>query len=707
MFSRRILRSVGRRFASAFVALSLLTSLPSPAQNQPVERNPVTRADVFLGYGAMIPSGRWIPATFELLNDGPSIDARLVLDTGSYGGGMIRVLPVDLPTGTLKRITVPIFANGSYFQQFDARLTDADGREIRRLDQPMPGRALSATTFLMGCLPANLSGIPVFPDRPDRRARPAESARLQADGFPDNPIALDGLDAIYLNSRRAPDLNQEQVDALLTWLHSGGHLVVAIDAPSDVNGTPWLRGLLPCAVTGVSDDAFGPELADWIRRDQASVGSGYRNATAAGISGRAFSRLEVVLGDGEAEVSTAGNPLLIRARRGNGDITALAFNPENEPFRSWEHRAAFFARVIGMPEAAYLTQEQPRNTRPVDGVFGGIVDSRQIRKLPVSWLLALLVVYLGVIGPFDRWILKRINRQMLTWITFPMYVVVFSGLIYFIGVKLRAGESEWNELQIVDVLPKGARAELRGVTYGALYSPANRSYSLAAGQSHAALRGEYTGDYGPGGGARGSVLLEGNSYTAEVDVPVWTSQLFVSDWAAEGDAPMAATVSRNDGRAELRVSNHLPVPVNRGFVAFRDRLIPVPPIAAGGLTTVALDIGDSRGLRDTLKSRAGTYDMVLQQRQFAVGSDTARNQLDPALDAALVPFADLVNDDSSRYGYHTGGARRPSRQLARGDAVVLLWAEDHQATPALNDFDPRRGVNNTLYRLSVPVPEEN
>ena len=52
--------------------------------------------------------------------------------------------------------------------------------------------------------------------------------------------------------------------------------------------------------------------------------------------------------------------------------------------------------------------------------------------------------------------------------------MLFSLLIYFIGYKLRAGESEWNELHLVDVLQKGDRAEFRGQTYASVYSPANQ-----------------------------------------------------------------------------------------------------------------------------------------------------------------------------------------------------------------------------------------
>ena len=112
-----------------------------------------------------------------------------------------------------------------------------------------------------------------------------------------------------------------------------------------------------------------------------------------------------------------------------------------------------------------------------DGIFGSMIDSKQVRKLPLAWLLALLAAYLAVIGPLDQYWLKKINRQMLTWMTFPLYVVAFSGLIYLIGFHLRAGELEWNELNVVDVLPdllpELPSAVLRGETYVSIYSPVN------------------------------------------------------------------------------------------------------------------------------------------------------------------------------------------------------------------------------------------
>ena len=139
-----------------------------------------------------------------------------------------------------------------------------------------------------------------------------------------------------------------------------------------------------------------------------------------------------VLRDGEALIGTRANPLAVQARRGRGKITALAFSPEREPFVSWKNRGWFWARLAGVDVNLYKSTDYIRNynSLPSDSVMGALVDTKQVRKLPLTWLLGLLGAYLIVIGPLDQYVLRKAKRQMLTWITFPLYVVGFSGLIY-------------------------------------------------------------------------------------------------------------------------------------------------------------------------------------------------------------------------------------------------------------------------------------
>jgi len=57
---------------------------------------------------------------------------------------------------------------------------------------------------------------------------------------------------------------------------------------------------------------------------------------------------------------------------------------------------------------------------------------------------------------------------------------LFSRADLFHGYKLRAGETEWNEMQVVDIIPAGERAIARGHTFASVYSPVNASYRWPA-----------------------------------------------------------------------------------------------------------------------------------------------------------------------------------------------------------------------------------
>ena len=169
-------------------------------------------------------------------------------------------------------------------------------------------------------------------------------------------------------------------------------------------------------------------------------------------------------------------------------MSVLGFNPEREPFKSWTNRAWFWARLAKVPAVWFEKEAPQQNGRSsIDGVYGAMLDSRQVSKLPIVWLLLLLAAYLIIIGPVDRIWLKRINKQMLTWLTFPAYVAIFSLLIYFIGYKLRAGQLELNELHIVDVLP-GQQEVMRGRSYVSIYSPLNDDYRLGGSFERSGIR---------------------------------------------------------------------------------------------------------------------------------------------------------------------------------------------------------------------------
>lgn len=680
------------------------------------------RFDMFVGYDGIVPVGSWFPMAFEVQNDGPPFTATVEISPGQFNSAQNRTMVVELPTGTTKRFIIPTFNAGSYYPTWSARLLD-ERRRVRAETTSQRVRRLNEAV-----VPLAAAMSRVLPSLPEVKSRQEELrpvfGRLQPAVFPDNPLSLEGLDTLYLSSERALELKANQVGALLAWLHGGGHLVVGIEQINHLSGPgEWLRQLLPVEATGMTSLAAHEGLQAFVTSAKRHDGTSHvrpqdrrgGNRSSPGGDNMSFSMLQrdaafedaplqVITGrlrDGRVVVDSAGTPLILSAERGRGHLTMLMFAPELEPFRSWKNAPHFWAKMIDLPPALLASESFNQYPgRPIDGVFGAIIDSKQIRKLPVGWLLLLLLGYLAVIGPLDQFWLKKLNKQMLTWLTFPAYVAFFSLLIYFIGYKLRAGETEWNELHVVDVIPHGDTADLRGRSFGSIYSPVNAQYLFTSEQPFATLRGEYSGNYGGGQeGSRSTVEQRPAGFRAQASVPVWTSQLFVSDWWRQSPTPVSLAVTP----AEITIDNNLDVPLTNVRVVIGGEMLLLDNVPASEKKTFA-----RRGLSRTnlsvfVQDHARQFQGAVNARQQAFGSD-ARSRISDAVGATMAAtFIDLNAGQNSYENFSCPPGFELSHLTDRGDAVLLAWLPNHSLTQPLNQFAAVRGSKNTLLRVACEV----
>lgn len=713
------------RFLAAWLAACLFLSSGQAVRG-------ALQFDVFLGYDGIVPQASWFPIVCEIKNDGPSFTATVEVKR-SDDTDQTLIMPVELPTGTLKRLVLPIFAAGRGYASWDVRLLDERGRARAEQLGVRARKHIARDTPLLGALPRTANGTPVI------RAIATSSVEFQPSAarilptlFPDNPLVLEGMSCLYLNSERAVDLSVGQVDALLGWLNAGGHLIVAVEQPSDISSLGWLRNIFPCEVKDLRALPQHPELQQWLRSATWSTNSlrsrGFQNqfggsppnvreqpnanpfgqlAEDPDFEGK---ELQVAVGqvrEGRVELASGDTPLIVTAQRGRGRVTALLFSPEREPLRSWRELPTFWAKLAEVPGSWYgLKDVYPQGGWSTDGVFGAMIDTRQVHKLPVGWLLLLLIVYLVVIGPLDQFWLRRIGRPMLTWITFPCYVVLFSLVIYFIGYKLRAGESEWNELHVVDVLLNGAQAELRGHTYSSIYSPANQRYLLASQQKFATLRDEFSSWNNAAGssGEKSTILQKGDSFKAEVFVPVWTSELFVSDWWQSAAVPLMATVRSSDNGWEVRLENKTDKPLTNVQLAIGDRLIGLGALAANEARTEKISRGEGSGLRAMVNSYGGNFQTAVSSRQRALGSTASGQIMDKPNATVAVSFLSQLGQAQM---YQNSFVAPPgldlSPVLSHGGAVLLAWAADYSPIKPIYQFSPRRLHRDTLWRLALKV----
>ena len=669
--------------------------------------NAEVRFDVFMGFSGKARNGEWFPVTVEIENDGPTFSGEIEIKPSSFNEQSIRY-KIELPNNTRKRLSIPVFNNSNY--RWNAKLLN-DGKVVSKNDN-LRIDSIPWFSKLFAAVSDQQSSGPVLPEtrfknnNANRRFSPVV-VNIQADIFPDNPVTLHGLSSLYLNSKRAINFRAEQASAVSIWVRSGGHLILGVDQPSDITGTPWLRELLNTQFGLIQNLEVGPLIRDWLSNAGYPVG-----AIDEEFNTKFLNATPVRLKDGKTLMSFDGETLIANANRGLGQVTILGFNPEREPIRSWENRAWLWARLADIDSEWFVSEKPPRDygRMNVDGLYGMMIDSRQVSKLPVIWLILLLITYLVIIGPVDRIWLKRINKQMLTWLTFPIYVIFFSFLIYYIGYRLRAGQLEINELHIVDVLP-GDQVALRGRSYASIYSPSNKDYLMGGSLALGAFRNE-SSSFSNGAGNQPLLIgLSPGKLEAKARVPIWTSRLFSSEWVSGSEVNIQASVTKqNNDTYQLEILNGLRKPiVGAAFVALQrivyDESINITPGERGLLE---LKRSDSK-VRDVISGFSSNIRTSIQSRNRAFGNAELSRMDLGLMNIVTGSFPGMLELEGIKQfkkdvnQFDSSGGMDISEYLERDGSVLFVFVEDQSPISSTGLFESKLRKSHSLYRIPIKL----
>src|SRR5438552_7210954 len=129
-----------------FVAAALAAAVCHAGQGS------LEQFDVFLGYGDVVPEASWFPIVCEIKNNGPAFNGIVEISGGTLNQGQARRAIVELPTGTLKRITIPVFSTTRGYSSWDVRLLDDRGRVRAEQNGLRPRKQVAAGTPVLGAL---------------------------------------------------------------------------------------------------------------------------------------------------------------------------------------------------------------------------------------------------------------------------------------------------------------------------------------------------------------------------------------------------------------------------------------------------------------------------------------------------------------------------------------------------------------------------
>jgi hypothetical protein len=284
-------------------------------------------------------------------------------------------------------------------------------------------------------------------------------------------------------------------------------------------------------------------------------------------------------------------------------------------------------------------------------------------------------------------------------------VVFFSLLIYFIGYKLRSGESEWNELHLVDVLANGDRAEMRGRTYISLYSPSNQRYLLESQQKFSTLRGEFVGSFGGGQSSeKATIMQNGDSFKAEVFVPVWTSELLVNDWWNSAAMPLAVTLTPEEDQWQVKVENNTDRKLANMQLAISDLIIPLGELGVKESKTFTVSRDKGIPVKDFAWRYGQQFQTASQGRQRSFGNSESGQLTDVPNSCIAASFLSQAGREQGGFHFLAPPGLDMTPFLNHGGAVLFAWAEDYSAVAPIRQFSARRNHKATLWRVPIKVP---
>lgn len=629
--------------------------------------------------------GRWFPIRVTLDNPANGRDMRVRVEVNILGNDPnvaaatgVYARDVDLPASSHKEVTLYSSAN-TYVHSLDVRLLEGStllataGVPLNPLDP--------SSTGIVGVVSSDSSLLNAYKDEPLGHPESApvannygnygnygpgsqsgtssglQSVHAQIEHIAPGDIpavsyALGGVGALVLDDVDTGALSQEQRDALASWVAQGGTLVLS-SRPGGADTLGGLSDLSPVTASGTSSLTSLQGLAGLVATPITPTGQI--------IVPDARLRTEPIVG-AYLLAGQDGVPLVAMRDLGSGQVAYLAVSPGVDPVKNWDGAAPLMRRILAehrLNGAVMSTQNSQGGFVSTGGgssvsvvvgqggqlfnMYGSLFDLPGL-NLPEPLVIALfMLVYIILVGPVTYFVLKRLRRQELAWLTIPVTVVIFSVAAYVIGYQSKGGDVVVIRGSIVHT-EEGANAA-QAQEYLGIFSPQRHTYSLQIDAD--SLAGELNSyGYGNAGSSNPATVLGGASTTIDgVNVNTWDMRRFVAEATFPAPSPLETDLHLGDNKIEGTVRN-------RGSDALQD-----VALLRGGATQYIgyLAPGQSAPVRLELSSTA-----------FAAGSPTT-----------FLPLPAGVQDPTSNSGvyypnYYSNGNGTTDAQRQYNRRVVLL-----------------------------------
>lgn len=570
--------------------IAILISLVIPAHSSYAQTNTL-QIEVTPAFDGYFKYGEWLPVWVEITNQGNDLEAEIQIRIVNPQGTIFFKAPVQLPSGSHKRVPVYILPN-NFSRELKVELVEG-GKIIAA--QPLFVRPQANISYFIGLIVPERQALSLidgvnFPGQ----ERPKISVDLSLDALPERGEALNSFDLIIINNTDTSKLTTGQASALYDWVSKGGRLVLGggSGAQKTLLGIPDpLKPADIAAVSEISGSEAAP-IASFAKASDIQSPGPFTVAVSQPVPGA-----QILAGQKDL-------PVIVQKEVGGGFVNFVAFDLSGVPFNGWPGVTKFWEMLIG-PSGSY-PQNMPFDVSP--RTYRANSLSYALSNLPsldlpsIQWILVVLVIYILVIGPVNYFFLKKKQRLHLAWITIPALTTIFTAGSFGIGYTMRGNDLILNKIALVQ---PGISGDANVTSYMGLFSPRQQSYEVVVNDP---------GLISPMGGyeanpwdssnlnATGGEMefIQGNPAIVKgLTVNQWSMQSFMSEGTWSGFGQFSSDLSLENDTLHGPVRNETGYRLSDAVVIFQGRFTRLGDFEPG--ETKMVDIG----LTNTQSDRFG------------------------------------------------------------------------------------------------------
>ena len=543
---------------------------------------------------------RWTPLAIELSTD-PGDGAELVVECPDPEGNSTfitsvtrdgRVLSGLFRTGRLDApVRVKVRSNGQILAE--TTLNSPGHTSVGGSEPP----AKLSTRFIV-----TIGEIPGVRDTGIET--PTDTASLKTDGgilvipvddaqaLPSDALGFDAVDTLILRTNAR--LDEARLVAIQEWVESGGRLVVIMSGQvSDYLVSPlatWVTSIFP----------IDREPIQLLGSDLTAFESYVQSSDRVLPVGRRISAAKLAGFDGREIIGGLRGPLVVESVWGFGRVMFSTVDLTSPPLSRWPSLPLLYRKLV---KSGRGVQQQRRAVESARISYSGVTDLGtqlmcgqeqfpDVRRASTMLTMAMVFVYMLVIGPLDYLIVHRLLRKPhLTWVTFPILVLAGAGVAVGMARARNGTSTRINQLDVVDY--DAGRNRLVGRSVFTVYSPSSRRYRATVTPSTRDWSGStsqdvariswiglpediFGGMYRAGGleMGRSDWKMSADATTIEnLPIPVWATRSLEAHWRHDS-SPMVDSSLTSSSAGQLGGSfvHSFPFTIHDWILAYRTRV---------------------------------------------------------------------------------------------------------------------------------------